>query len=144
MWSEALVLLPEWQPNSFLGDVAVFQPVSPLKQGGGGGGEELGDRDWGYGLGGRGGGWGRSLCAGTSPGERTVQLGPDSGPLPCALANLLLFLPGILEISLSADIARTGKIKPTGGRKDQVGLNLDLHPRSSLYFTGFSLRVPWW
>ena len=39
---------------------------------------------------------------------------------PRALTNPLLSLGGIAEISLSADIARTGKVKPAGAKKGQV------------------------
>ena len=64
----------------------------------------------------------KNLRAGTPPGERTVHLGPDQVPHPWSgiLTNPLLLFAGISEISLSADISRTGKMKPTGSVKDQV------------------------
>ena len=54
--------------------------------------------------------------------ERTVRLGPDRVPHPWSglLTNPVLLFPGISEISLSADISRTGKMKPVGSVKDQV------------------------
>ena len=64
----------------------------------------------------------KSLRAGKSPGERTVHLGPDQVPHPWSgiLTNPLLLFAGISEISLSADISRTGKMKPTASVKDKV------------------------
>ena len=60
-------------------------------------------------------------CRGVSW-ERTVRLGPDQVPHPWSglLTNPVLLFPGISEIALSADISRTGKMKPVGSVKDQV------------------------
>ncbi|XP_003127696.1 protein-arginine deiminase type-4 isoform X1 [Sus scrofa] len=58
----------------------------------------------------------RMRAASNSTSDQKVQIsyyGPETAPV-----QALLYITGV-EISLSADIARTGKIKPTGGRKDQ-------------------------
>ncbi|XP_069902969.1 protein-arginine deiminase type-4-like [Globicephala melas] len=55
-------------------------------------------------------------AASDSTGDRKVQIshyGPETTPV-----EVLLYIPGV-EISLSADFTRTGKMKSTGGRKDQ-------------------------
>nr|XP_006196763.1 protein-arginine deiminase type-4 [Vicugna pacos] len=55
-------------------------------------------------------------AASSSTGDQKVQIsyyGPKTAPI-----QALLYITGV-EISLSADISRTGKMKPTGGKKDQ-------------------------
>lgn len=61
-----------------------------------------------------------------SPGETTCPFGARLGaPTPDPHQPLLL-LDGISEISLCADITRTGKVKPTRAVKDQVPLTQTL------------------
>lgn len=87
-----------------------------------------------------------NLCL-SSRGGRTGSWGkhrPLGPECPSPVPSPIPLLTGVIsEISLSADITRTGKVKPAKARKDQVPLNFNRPKRSQLCWV-FASGASWW